>query len=98
MREIKQLKDKKVSRLSHFHFSEFNRLLFSLSSSTGSLHIYNIESEAISTIKFSKHSIDQFGITESKQEYHWWTVSQEGHIYRALKHKGAQGMPSDWQF
>ena len=54
------------------------------------LYQYNIESETLTQIKFSKFALQDFGIIQMNNEYQWWATSLNGEIFRANKHKGTR--------
>ena len=95
VREIKSLKDKNISKLYHWHHRELKRILFCVSHADSVLYQYNIESETLLQVKFSKFTLQEFGITQNNHEYQWWATSDNGEIYRANKHKG-HTVPTEW--
>jgi hypothetical protein len=81
----------------HQQHREFKRMLFCISHMDSTLYQYNIESETLTQIKFSKFALQDFGIIQMNNEYQWWATSLNGEIFRANKHKG-NGIPTEWQF
>ena len=97
VRELKCFRDRNIAKMSHWAHRELEKILFCTSITDSSLYYYNIESETLNQIKFSKFSIHDFGIMQSKNDYQWWATSLNGEIYRAQKLKG-NSMPTEWQF
>ncbi len=97
VRELKCFRDRNIAKMSHWPHRELEKILFCTSITDSSLYYYNIESETLNQIKFSKFSLHDFGIMQSKNDYQWWATSLNGEIYRAQKLKG-NSMPTEWQF